>query len=194
MKLAPPPGRAADAPRTWPTVDQYNLQEMLDKLDLAETSSNANEAAWVGHFNAPLDQCAYANALRWTAATSGHWHLMHEASAIYRLKNGNAFPGQGDRRRHQRRHPPQPTGDHVAHDRRRRHGHHSGRPGNPREKVVIPCRRTSSHKLSSHPRCPTESSPPAGKRPRRRGSRPGSGSADRSSRSSPTPRRTSRFP
>jgi monoamine oxidase len=70
-------------------VDQYNLQEILDKLDLSEDERNANEAAWVGHFNAPLDQCAYVNALRWTAASSGHWHLMHEASAIFRLKDGN---------------------------------------------------------------------------------------------------------
>ncbi|HKU34545.1 MAG TPA: NAD(P)/FAD-dependent oxidoreductase, partial [Paenarthrobacter sp.] len=70
-------------------ADQYNLQEMLDKLDLSEDERNANEAAWVGHFNAPLDQCAYVNALRWTAGSSGHWHLMHEASAIYRLKDGN---------------------------------------------------------------------------------------------------------
>jgi monoamine oxidase len=62
---------------------------MLDKLDLSEDERNANEAAWVGHFNAPLDQCAYVNALRWTAGASGHWHLMHEASAIYRLKDGN---------------------------------------------------------------------------------------------------------
>ena len=88
MKWLPRP----DAPLTNPDlaeVDQYNLQEMLDKLDLSEDERNANEAAWVGHFNAPLDQCAYVNALRWTAGASGHWHLMHEASAIYRLKNGN---------------------------------------------------------------------------------------------------------
>jgi len=81
-----------DAPLTNPDlaeVDQYNLQEMLDKLDLSEDERNANEAAWVGHFNAPLDQCAYVNALRWTAGASGHWHLMHEASAIFRLKDGN---------------------------------------------------------------------------------------------------------
>jgi len=81
-----------DAPLANPDlaeVDQYNLQEMLDKLDLSEDERNANEAAWVGHFNAPLDQCAYVNALRWTAGSSGHWHLMHEASAIYRLKDGN---------------------------------------------------------------------------------------------------------
>lgn len=88
MKWLPRP----DAPLTNPGLaeaDQYNLQEMLDKLDLSEDERNANEAAWVGHFNAPLDQCAYVNALRWTAGASGHWHLMHEASAIYRIKDGN---------------------------------------------------------------------------------------------------------
>jgi monoamine oxidase len=88
MKWLPRP----DAPLTVENLaeaDQYNLQEMLDKLDLSEDERNANEAAWVGHFNAPLNQCAYVNALRWTAGSSGHWHLMHEASAIYRLKNGN---------------------------------------------------------------------------------------------------------
>ncbi|WP_336716470.1 flavin monoamine oxidase family protein [Arthrobacter sp. USHLN218] len=88
MKWLPRP----DAPLTNPGLaeaDQYNLQEMLDKLDLSEDERNANEAAWVGHFNAPLNQCAYVNALRWTAASSGHWHLMHEASAIYRIKDGN---------------------------------------------------------------------------------------------------------
>ena len=88
MKWLPRP----DAPLTnadLAEADQYNLQEMLDKLDLSVDERNANEAAWVGHFNAPLDQCAYVNALRWTAGASGHWHLMHEASAIYRLKDGN---------------------------------------------------------------------------------------------------------
>lgn len=88
MKWLPRP----DAPLTVENLaeaDQYNLQEMLDKLELSEDERNANEAAWVGHFNAPLNQCAYVNALRWTAGASGHWHLMHEASAIYRLKDGN---------------------------------------------------------------------------------------------------------
>jgi monoamine oxidase len=69
-------------------VDQFNLQEMLDELDLSVDERNANEAAWVGHFNGPLDKCAYTNALRWTAAAAGSWHLMHEASAIFRLANG----------------------------------------------------------------------------------------------------------
>lgn len=87
MKWIPRP----DAPLTVPRlaeVDQFNLQEMLDELDLPVGEKNANEAAWVGHFNAPLHLCAYTSALRWTAATAGSWHLMHQASAIFRLTGG----------------------------------------------------------------------------------------------------------
>ncbi|MFC3996213.1 flavin monoamine oxidase family protein [Nocardiopsis sediminis] len=69
-------------------VDQFNLQEMLDELDLSVDERNANEAAWVGHLNGPLIDCAYTNALRWTAATAGSWRLMHEASAVFRLAHG----------------------------------------------------------------------------------------------------------
>lgn len=70
-------------------ADKLTLQEALDALDLDEATRNANEAAWVGHCNAPLDQVSYSAAVRWTAATGGKWHLMHEASAIYRLEDGN---------------------------------------------------------------------------------------------------------
>lgn len=69
-------------------VDQFNIQEMLDELDLPVEERNANEAAWVGHFNAPLQYAAFTAALRWTAAAAGSWHLMHEASAIFRLVDG----------------------------------------------------------------------------------------------------------
>ncbi|MBR8640470.1 FAD-dependent oxidoreductase [Streptomyces tuirus] len=87
MKWIPRP----DAPLTVPEladVDRLNLQEVLDRLELSVDERNANEAAWVGHFNAPLSTCAYTAAMRWTAATAGSWHLMHEASAIFRLVGG----------------------------------------------------------------------------------------------------------
>ncbi|WP_030261674.1 flavin monoamine oxidase family protein [Streptomyces violens] len=69
-------------------ADAWTVQEKLDELNLPEAEKNANEAAWVGHFNAPLDQCSFVNALRWTAAAAGHWHLMHESTAIFRLVGG----------------------------------------------------------------------------------------------------------
>ncbi|MFI0820828.1 flavin monoamine oxidase family protein [Streptomyces sp. NPDC021098] len=70
------------------SVDGRSLQDELDELRLGVEEYQANEAAWVGHFNAPLDEGAYTAALRWTAAAAGSWHLMHEASAVFRLAGG----------------------------------------------------------------------------------------------------------
>lgn len=69
-------------------VDGSSVQDELDALDLSTEEYHANEAAWVGHFNAPLEDGAFASALRWTAAAAGSWHLMHEASAVFRLAAG----------------------------------------------------------------------------------------------------------
>jgi hypothetical protein len=43
---------------------------------------------WAGHVNARLDQVGLSSALRWAAAAGGHWQLMHEASATYRVVGG----------------------------------------------------------------------------------------------------------
>ncbi|WP_188986223.1 flavin monoamine oxidase family protein [Saccharopolyspora thermophila] len=69
-------------------VDACSIQDKLDELHLPVEERQANEAAWVGHFNAPLDEGAFTSGLRWTAATAGSWHLMHEASAVFRLATG----------------------------------------------------------------------------------------------------------
>jgi monoamine oxidase len=69
-------------------IDHYSVQDKLDELQLSDDEYFANEAAWVGHFNGPLADGAFTNALRWTAATAGSWHLMHEASSVFRLTNG----------------------------------------------------------------------------------------------------------
>lgn len=74
---------------TFAEADKLTLQQALDALNLSADERQANEAAWVGHCNGPLDQVGFAAAVRWTAATSGAWEVMHEASAIYRLKEGN---------------------------------------------------------------------------------------------------------
>lgn len=69
-------------------LDQLSLQQRIDSLELDPESKRANEAVWVGHANAPLEQVALSSALRWVAACGGHWELMHEASATYRIKGG----------------------------------------------------------------------------------------------------------
>ncbi|SEF20619.1 Flavin containing amine oxidoreductase [Amycolatopsis pretoriensis] len=88
-KLMPRPDRIADQ-AAFAEADRLTLQQALDALDLSPAERSANEAAWVGHCNGPLDQVGYAAAIRWTAATSASWEVMHEASSIYRLEDGNA--------------------------------------------------------------------------------------------------------
>jgi monoamine oxidase len=87
MTLIPRPDEPTAAPGL-ADVDHLSVQDKLDELGLSVEEYHANEAAWAGHFNAPLGDGAFTSALRWTAATAGSWHLMHEASAVFRLVEG----------------------------------------------------------------------------------------------------------
>lgn len=87
MRWIPRPDKPTSEPEL-KSVDGFSVQDKLDELDLPVEEYHANEAAWVGHFNAPLQDGAFTSALRWTAATAGSWHLMHEASAVFRLASG----------------------------------------------------------------------------------------------------------
>ncbi len=69
-------------------LDHLSIQDRFDSLDLGPEARAANESVWVGHVNAPLDQVGLSSALRWVAACGGHWQLMHEASATYRVIDG----------------------------------------------------------------------------------------------------------
>ncbi|MDJ0339034.1 NAD(P)/FAD-dependent oxidoreductase [Cryobacterium sp. PH31-O1] len=68
--------------------DQQSLQQRLDDLELDDEARSANESVWVGHVNAPLNEVGLSSALRWASAVGGHWPLMHEASATYRVVGG----------------------------------------------------------------------------------------------------------
>lgn len=69
-------------------MDGQSLQQRLDEILLDDEARSANESVWVGHVNAPLHEVGLASALRWASATGGHWPLMHEASATYRVAGG----------------------------------------------------------------------------------------------------------
>lgn len=69
-------------------LDRHSIQDRFDALGLDPEAQAANESVWVGHVNAPLDQVGLSSALRWVSATGGHWQLMHEASATYRVVGG----------------------------------------------------------------------------------------------------------
>lgn len=68
--------------------ETMTLQDRFDELTLSGDERSANEAVWVGHVNAPLNQVGVSSALRWAAASGGSWELMHEASATYRVVGG----------------------------------------------------------------------------------------------------------
>ena len=68
--------------------DQLSLQQRLDEIALDDEARSANESVWVGHVNAPLNEVGLSSALRWASAAGGHWPLMHEASATYRVVGG----------------------------------------------------------------------------------------------------------
>lgn len=70
-------------------ADKLTLQEVFDSLDLSDEERDANECAWVGHCNGPLNEVGYSAALRWTAATAGEWSTMHTATSVLRIKAGN---------------------------------------------------------------------------------------------------------
>ena len=69
-------------------LDALSIQDRIDALGLDDEARSANEAVWAGHVNARLDQVGLSSALRWAAAAGGHWQLMHEASATYRVAGG----------------------------------------------------------------------------------------------------------
>lgn len=69
-------------------LDALSIQDRIDALGLDEEARSANESVWVGHVNAPLKRTGLSSALRWVAATGGHWQLMHEASSTYRVEGG----------------------------------------------------------------------------------------------------------
>ncbi|MBC3190390.1 FAD-dependent oxidoreductase [Pseudonocardia sp. C8] len=87
MQWIPRPHQPVSNPEL-ASVDGFSIAEKLAEAELSDEELQANEAAWVGHFNAPLEAGAFTNALRWTAAAAGSWHLMHEASAVFRLAEG----------------------------------------------------------------------------------------------------------
>src|SRR6266496_1681825 len=69
-------------------LDALSIQDRIDALGLDDEARSANEAVWAGHVNARLDRVGLSSAMRWVAAAGGHWQLMHEASATYRIVGG----------------------------------------------------------------------------------------------------------
>jgi hypothetical protein len=72
-------------------LDALSIADRFDALGLDDEARSANEAVRIGHVNAQLDQVGLSSALNWVAAAGGHWQLMHEASATYRVVGGMSY-------------------------------------------------------------------------------------------------------
>ncbi|MBC9953967.1 FAD-dependent oxidoreductase [Leucobacter sp. cx-42] len=69
-------------------LDSVSIEERMGQLGLDPAAYAANASVWTGHVNAPLSEVGLSSAMRWVSATGGHWELMHEASATYRVVDG----------------------------------------------------------------------------------------------------------
>lgn len=69
-------------------LDRRSVAERLAELDLTPAELEVSLGVWADHFNAPPEQGALTQALRWCAVASGSWPLMHEATSSYRLRHG----------------------------------------------------------------------------------------------------------
>lgn len=69
-------------------IDGITLSEAIDRLDLPETQRLLLRSFWALNFNGKLDQAAYSQALRWCAVASGHWQIMFEACASFKIDGG----------------------------------------------------------------------------------------------------------
>ncbi len=86
MNIVPRPDLPPASPE-FANIDRYSVQDMLDRLQLSEDEYQANERPGRA-LQRPTHRGGFITALRWTAATAGSWHLMHEASAVFRLADG----------------------------------------------------------------------------------------------------------
>jgi monoamine oxidase len=80
------PLRRADLDR----IDHLSVTDYFAGLDLTSAEREVNTGVWAEHFNGPAEVSGLSQAMRWCAAASGNWRLLHEATSGYRLTAGTA--------------------------------------------------------------------------------------------------------
>ncbi|MER6992558.1 NAD(P)/FAD-dependent oxidoreductase [Saccharopolyspora hirsuta] len=71
-------------------VDHLSVADYFAGLDLDPAEREVTEGVWAEHFNGPAAVSGYTQAMRWCAAASGDWQLLHQATSGYRLTDGTA--------------------------------------------------------------------------------------------------------
>ncbi|QUH02476.1 FAD-dependent oxidoreductase [Saccharopolyspora erythraea] len=72
------------------SIDHESVVDYFGGLDLGPAEREVTTGVWAEHFNAPAEVSGLAQAMRWCAAASGDWRLLHEATSGYRLSTGTA--------------------------------------------------------------------------------------------------------
>lgn len=71
-------------------IDHRSVADYFGGLDLPSAEREVNTGVWAEHFNGPAAVSGLSQAMRWCAAASGDWRLLHEATSGYRLVEGTA--------------------------------------------------------------------------------------------------------
>ncbi|WP_263248008.1 flavin monoamine oxidase family protein [Saccharopolyspora rosea] len=71
-------------------VDGRSVADYFAALDLPPVEREVTTGVWAEHFNGPAAESGLTQAMRWCAAASGDWRLLHEATSGYRLTAGTA--------------------------------------------------------------------------------------------------------
>ncbi|MGP4016614.1 flavin monoamine oxidase family protein [Saccharopolyspora sp. 5N708] len=80
------PLRRADLDR----IDHQSVTDYFNGLELTAAEREVSIGVWAEHFNGPAAVSGLSQAMRWCAAASGNWRLLHEATSGYRLTAGTA--------------------------------------------------------------------------------------------------------
>ena len=69
-------------------LDCASMADRLKELDLSEEDYLVNHTIWSMHFNAPCDEGALTQGLRWAALGGWDWQRLLEACATYKPQGG----------------------------------------------------------------------------------------------------------
>ncbi|WP_138444110.1 flavin monoamine oxidase family protein [Sinomonas susongensis] len=69
-------------------ADQLTVADKIDELELDPVSDDLMRSFWALNFNGHIEDAAYTQALRWSAAAFHEWPIMFETCATYKVQGG----------------------------------------------------------------------------------------------------------
>lgn len=69
-------------------LDEMSVADRLGQLDLGQDEYLLNHTVWSMHFNAPCDEGALTQGLRWAALAGNDWRRLNEACVTFKPRGG----------------------------------------------------------------------------------------------------------